>query len=184
MRNTTLLLLCGGLFLSLGAPSQAQNPSTPAAYTQADVRTLDQQLARFPRRATASVLCNNENVSELKALLVKASSLAWQRSRDPEASAKRSQLEKLLKEHELTPAQATKLAEAAISYRGVRKPQNSASASRKKSTAEKAGEAAGEAVEVAVETVKAGATAAQELATAAAQVAVDFMKGFVQEVKK
>ena len=184
MRNTTLLLLCGGLLLGLGAPTQAQNPSTPAVYTQADVRTLDQQLARFPRRATASMLCNNENVSELKALLVKASSLAWQRSRDPEASAKRSQLEKLLKEHELTPAQATKLAEATVAYRSVRKPKNSASVARKKSTAEKAGEAAGETVEAAVETAKAGATAAQELATAAVQVAVDFVKGFVNEVSR
>jgi hypothetical protein len=180
MRNTTLLLLCGGLFLSLGAPSLAQEAPTKATYTPADVRTLDQQIGRFPRRATASVLCNNENVSELKALLVKASSLAWQRSRDPEASAKRSQLEKLLKEHELTPAQATKLAEAAVAYRKGR----SASSVRRKSTAEKAGEAAGEVVEAAVGTAKAGAAAAQELATAAAQVAVDFVKGFVKEVSR
>ncbi|MBB6051099.1 hypothetical protein [Armatimonas rosea] len=180
MRKTSLLLICAGLLLSGGAPSRAQTTPTPGGYTQADVRTLDQQVGRFPRKATASVLCTNENVSELKALLVKASSLAWQRSRDSEASTKRSQLEKLLKEHELTPAQATKIAEAAVAYRKARSTSNA----RRKSTAEKAGEAAGEAVEAAVETVKAGAAAAQELATAAAQVAFDFMKGFVQEVKK
>lgn len=180
MRKTTLLWFCAGLLLSAGAPSQAQTSPSPVAYTQAEVRTLDQQVGRFPRKAPASMLTNNENVAELKALLVKASSLAWQRSRDPEAGAKRHQLEKLLREHELTVAQATKLAEAAVAYRKVR----SASHSRRKSTAEKAGEVAGEVVEATVETVKAGAAAAQELATAAAQVAADFMKGFVQEVKK
>jgi hypothetical protein len=60
------------------------------------------------------MLCNNENVSELKALLVKASSLAWQRSREKAGEAAGETVEAAVETAKAGATAAQELATAAV----------------------------------------------------------------------
>lgn len=179
MKTTAFLALS----FFLAAPLWAQSTPKATTLTRADVLQLDQKTSRLGRRLAGSGLVNNENIPELKAILLHLSALSWQRSGDPQAEQKRIQLQRHLQTHTLTAPQAQKLTEAIATYRKARGLKESdtppASGARKKSTSEKAGEVAGEVVEAVQETVEAGVKAAQELTTVAVQVAKDVLKGIL-----